>query len=325
MTDDGYALRVAREQNFYTGERPANSLPPIFSYWAARYVAPHLHEIFGTTEVEQFFANEIVRTSGKSQNVSVLSLGSGEASTEIDICKRIAALGKTATFYCTDISRGMNEAAERNSEAAGVSDNFNFIECDINTDFPDCPAEVVIANHSLHHFVELEQIFASVKKQIGRDGAFIVNDMIGRNGHMRWPEVLEFTKALWNLLPPEKRVDRMNGIEHNEFIDWDCADGTFEGIRAQDIMPLLVEIFEFERFFGFGGIADTFVDRMYGHNFSPDSPWDCGFIDVAELTNSALLKNGELKPTAMFATMRLAKFEDEKFWPLSAKEAVRVP
>jgi hypothetical protein len=127
-----------------------------------------------------------------------------------------------------------------------VDRNFEFLTCDINSHFPECDATIVLANHSLHHFVSLEYIFENVARQIGENGAFITNDMIGRSGHQRWPEVLTFTEAFWRLLPMEKRVDRTHSISKPEFMDFDCANGTFEGIRAQDILPLCVEMFHFE-------------------------------------------------------------------------------
>ncbi len=46
----------------------------------------------------------------------------------------------------------------------------------------------VMASHSLHHLVELEHIFDWVKEVLRPGCVFAINDMIGRNGHMRWPE-----------------------------------------------------------------------------------------------------------------------------------------
>ena len=48
--------------------------------------------------------------------------------------------------------------------------------------------------------------------------------------------------------------------------------GSFEGIRAQDILPLLVERFTFDEFIGFGNVIDPFVDRSFGPNFDIASP-----------------------------------------------------
>ncbi|MBZ9888938.1 class I SAM-dependent methyltransferase [Mesorhizobium sp. BR1-1-3] len=318
-----YDLMVSREQGFYHGERPSASIPPIFTYWAVKSLAPRMKEMFGTISVEEFYANEIERVAPHG-SLSVLSLGSGEASTELEIARILVGRGRTIKFYGSDISPAMSEAGRVNAESKGLSEHFEFLTFDINKQFPETDATVVLANHSLHHFVELEFILDNVKRQIGDDGALITNDMIGRNGHQRWPEVLAYTEMFWRLLPRNKRVDRIHMVPHIEYVDFDCANGTFEGIRAQDILPLCVEKFHFERFLGAGGIPDTFTDRMYGSNFATDEPFDTAFIDTVDMVNTDLLVAGKIKPTIMFATMR-NKQCDCISWPVTADKAVRTP
>ena len=54
-----------------------------------------------------------------------------------------------------------------------------------------------MANHSLHHVLALEHLFAQVSATLREDGVFVVNDMIGRNGHQRWPEALDLLQRIW--------------------------------------------------------------------------------------------------------------------------------
>jgi SAM-dependent methyltransferase len=204
---------------------------------------------------------------------------------------------------CTDISPDMIRAGKSNVHAAGLSTHFTFAECDVNSSFPEASWDAIIANHCLHHFVELEYIFTNVKKHLGH-GAFVVSDMIGRNGHMRWPEVLRLVEGAWAMLPPHKRYDCINRVQRTAYVNYDCAEGTFEGIRAQDILPLMIKNFYFERFLGYGGIPDIFVDRMYGPNFDPNEGADTSFVDFLELLNQSFMRAGVTKPTMMFATVR---------------------
>jgi SAM-dependent methyltransferase len=316
-----YQKLVERESVFFDGVAPILSIPKIFSYWAARYLSPRLIEMFGTNSIEEFFANEIDRVV-PSGHLGILSLGSGEASAEIGIAKFLKDKGRDFSFYCTDISDGMNNVAKNNARMAGFEAEFQTFKSDVNQAFPSIDANIVIANHSLHHFIGLEYIFENVRRQIGRDGAFIVNDMIGRNGHQRWPEVHRLVEVFWNLLPIEKRVDLIHKVPRPIFEDFDCANGTFEGIRAQDILPLCCDNFEFERFLGFGGLPDIFLDRMYGGNFDVNVEFDLAFVDALEEVNSALLLSGAIKPTAMFATMR-QKADNPRSWPSSPLESIR--
>ena len=61
--------------------------------------------------------------------------------------------------------------------------------------------------------------------------------------------------------------------------NWDCSKEGFEGIRAQDILPLLLQTFRFEAFVAFGNLPDVFVDRGFGHNLDPTSQEDVDFVD----------------------------------------------
>lgn len=279
--------------------------------------------MFGTASIEHFFALEILRIKRELNvdRVRVLSLGSGECSLEVGVAKILTYHGAPYSFCCTDISPSMIVAGEACAAREGLRANFEFRLCDINKDFPSGPWDVVVANHCLHHFIELEFIFDRIREELG-GGAFVISDMIGRNGHMRWPETLTFVEAFWNMLPPEKRVDRINRIARTNFVNYDCAAGTLEGVRAQDILPLLLGRFEFERFLGYGGLPDIFVDRMYGGNFDAESPADQAFIDALELVNSALMSSGQIKPTMMFATVR-AESTTCVFDPLHPLGAVR--
>ncbi len=111
------------------------------------------------------------------------------------------------------------------------------------------PVAACLAHHSLHHLVELELLFEQVTTWLAPEGAFVAVDMIGRNGHMRWPETLAIVRDIWTGLPDRLKWDRMFGRLDRWFENWDCSIEGFEGIRAQDILPLLLRGgFRFERF-----------------------------------------------------------------------------
>ena len=88
-----------------------------------------------------------------------------------------------------------------------------------------------------------------------------------------------------------------------KYENWDCSKEGFEGIRAQDILPLLITRFNFELFIAFGNIIDIFVDRCFGHNFDPAIEWDRSFIDRVQAIDMAAIEGGCVKPTHMLAAM----------------------
>jgi len=173
----------------------------------------------------------------------------------------------------------------------------------------------VLANYILHHIVELENLLEGVAAAIGGSGVFITADMIGRNGHMRWPEALCIITALWDTLPDELKYNHQFGVTDCTFNNWDCcSDGGFEGVRAQDILPLLVSRFHFEKFLAVGNLTDVFCDRLYGPNYNPTVPAHTQFIDSIELLNSLLLELGVIKPTMMLAVMSNQATASPRFW-----------
>ena len=98
----------------------------------------------------------------------------------------------------------------------------------------------MLANYILHHIVELERLFEGVAAAIGSSGVFLTADMIGRNGHMRWSEALGIITALWVTLPDALKYNHHLGSTDYTFNNRDCcSDGGLEGVRAQDILPLL--------------------------------------------------------------------------------------
>jgi hypothetical protein len=187
--------------------------------------------------------------------------------------------------------------------AAGLGPYVEPREVDLNGWSPDRTYHGVMANHSLHHLVELERIFLGVRRCLAPGATFSVNDMIGRNGHMRWPEVLEYVEQVWSFLPREKKYNHQQRTFDDRFQNRDYSHEGFEGIRAQDILPLLVREFGFLQFLPFGGVIDPFIDRGFGHNYDPARKADTELIDGLEELTSNLIDTGRTKPTQMLATL----------------------
>ena len=150
--------------------------------------------------------------------------------------------------------------------------------------------------------------------------------MIGRNGHMRWPEALVIVNEYWEELPASYRYDRQRFCQLDAFVNWDCAKDGFEGIRAQDILPLLVQRFSFEVFLAFSNVIDPFIERSFGPNFSVERDWDRTFVERVHARDEEELAAGRIKPTHMFAVMRSARSDAGPFvGNISPARAIRDP
>ncbi len=245
-----------------------------------------------------------VCTRRKAEHATFISLGAGNCDTETRLAKALRTSGIT-NFHieCQDINDAMLARGEQLSREEGVEQYIQPFKADFNTWVPDKTYDGVLANQSLHHVLELEHLFDQIAACLPKHGKFMISDMIGRNGHQRWPEALNMVHQFWQELPDRYRYNHLLRRHEEIYENWDCATEGFEGVRAQDILPLLNARFHYQLFIAYSNIIDIFIDRCFGHNFSPENAWDCQFIDRVEATDDAAITSGQIKPTHMMAVL----------------------
>lgn len=306
-----YADKVQRQIDQYSdiGQNrqvaDIQELPDIFHYWSNKYVLPLIIEIFGVANVfelySKYFADSLTKIH---HNNLLLSVGCGDCSFETGVALDLIKKGETDfVFECLDISPVLVKKSQDRVASLGLEKHFNISQVDINFWSPKDIYCGVMAHQSLHHVVELEQLLENIRKALHDDGVFITSDMIGRNGHMRWPEALEIVNGIWAFMPDQLKHNRLLKRFEEAYHNHDCSKEGFEGVRSQDILPLLVKNFHFERFLAYGNIPDVFIERCFGHNFSPDNTKDKAFVDFLEFLNRLLIDLGHIKPTMMFGVM----------------------
>lgn len=303
---DGYRARMAQELDAYSECHDVHDLPEIFHYWSDKYVRPML-EAVGVSNPDQFFARFLKLSAervGTDEPVFV-SIGSGNCDTEARVARLLRDQGLTRfTIECLDINQAMLDRGLAHAAEQGVAEHIQPLVGDFNDWHPKKRYAGIMANQSLHHVVELERLFDAVAKALLPGASFVISDMIGRNGHMRWPEALDALQTFWRELPDAYRYNRALKRHEPEYINWDCSQEGFEGIRAQDIVPALLDRFAFETFIGFGNVVDVLVDRAFGHNFNAEGEWDREFIDRVHAFDEAGFAQGTLTPTHMLAVLR---------------------
>jgi hypothetical protein len=323
-----YADRVTQQIHQFTNTAALWKLPPIYSYWNRKYVVPRVQRVSGAGSIFDAYFNAIATAAqAKGGKRTVLySIGAGDCTVETMLAKRLRAAKITnARVICLELSPVRLERARRGATAMGVADLMEFEETDLNVWRASEPVEVFIAHHTLHHLVELETIYDAIKAAMTDESVFLTADMIGRNGHQRWPEALSWIEQLWAVMPDRYKLNFQFRSYHENYLDWDCSTSGFEGIRAQDVLPLLVERFGYDWFAGYGGVIDPFVERGYGQNLDPDDPADTGFIDLVENLNQTLLEAGKLTPTMMVASFRKGGGQSKVFAGLTPERSVRRP
>jgi len=322
-----YAEKLRQQQQQYASGAEIHALPGIFDYWASRYVLPQIQQAFGANSITEIYAKPLAVLAQTHARCRFLSIGSGDCSEEIKIAQHLLAHGCSG-FEIVGLEVADNLIAEGNA-AIGRAGLDAFVKTqffDVNRQAIDGPVHAYIAHHSLHHIVELERLFDLIERTLTAEGHFVTCDMIGRNGHMRWPETLQRVEEIWTSLAEAKKFHWQFKETHHAFVNWDCTYEGFEGVRAQDILPLLLQRFSFAAFAACGGFVDPFVERGYGPNFSPDNAEDRAFIDRVATENDALLEAGTIKPTMMFADMvKKGPVETRVVGPRTPQHCVRIP
>jgi SAM-dependent methyltransferase len=301
-----YASRIDAELATYQDQEEIHDLPPIYHYWSEHYCLPLLTEV-GITSLDGFWDREIAAVCERRspQPARLVSLGAGNGDIELQIASRLAQQGiSNLQLVLLELNTVMLDRAQANAEVLDLGDRMDAVQADLNTWRAQQRADIYFAHHSLHHVVALEQLFAEVARSLAPDGILLTNDMIGRNGHRRWPEAAELVNRLWSITPERYRFNHYVGCVDDVYPDWDCSDVGFEGVRAQDILPLLLERFYPETYITFANVIDPFVDRVYGPNFDVNNREDTNFIDAVAHIDDAVIDLGLTTPTHILASFR---------------------
>jgi SAM-dependent methyltransferase len=300
-----YAARLAAEDRHYRDDTDVHNLPGMFHYWSNRYVRPKL-EAFGFSTPEAMFRKYLGEQFERHPNQPkrFVSFGSGNCNMEIELALDLRAHGHSDfVIECLDLNQSMLERGRTSAARREVPTHLNFVQADLNAWTPETEYDAVIANQALHHVLKLEDLFARIRSSLQPHGTLIVSELVGRNGHQRWPEALEIVHEFWRKLPPSHRFNRMLQRYEEMYLNYDCSADGFEGIRSQDILPLLLQNFNFDVFVAFANVIDPFLDRAFGYNFDAQAQWDRSFIDAIHQRDEQELAAGCLKPTHILAVL----------------------
>lgn len=299
-----YEEKIQQELRNFTEVSDVHALPAIYGYWSNKHLLPMFREC-GFAGVDEFYAKSLFEAAQRvGGSARFISIGAGNCDTEVRVACLLRDMGlRSFVLECLELNPSMLERGRQDAAANEIEGSLTFTQADFNAWIPTGSYTGAMANHSLHHVTNLEGLFDSIKSSLHPRGYFVTSDMIGRNGHQRWPEALVRVEQFWGELPEERRYNHLLRRHEPTFVNWDCSSEGFEGIRAQDILPLLVERFDFQVFLGFANVITPFIDRCFGHNFDAESPSDQALIDRIHAIDEDGFQSGELKPTQMLAVM----------------------
>ena len=303
MTDQ---RKFIEESDRFSASGDSHDLPEIANWFSRNILSHELIKHTGSNSFQELVLEEI-RNSRKANSEFVLvSLGAGHGQIEIDLLKMVQSISPGNThFHAIDLF-SPNDTVE--TKADGSTYRLTRVSQDLNK--PDFPrnADMIIVHHALHHFVALEKIFEAIHEiLLANSGTIVIADMIGRNGHMRWPESLRAINRIWEALPEEKKYNNQFNKTWHSFENWDCSGEGFEGIRSEDILKPLIKFFESAGSFFWGGVLDPFIDRGFGSNFDPKNHKDIEIITRVLEVETKLQEFGYLTATQVIGKFRPRK------------------
>lgn len=290
---------MKKEVEIYENQISVHDLPKCHSLYTSKAIEPHLREMTGVSNFNDWCALEIDKLSEKlNRKVYCLSIGCGNGDTEINILQRVK-YKDNIEFVSLDLNPSMLERGRASAIKNGLKMLY-FEEADFNNLSIQRKYDFFLANHSLHHVVELEKLFEEIEKASSDEMVFMINDVIGRNGHVLWDGAKEIVDYLWNQLDKKYKLNAYSHKYDENILNIDCSLEGFEGIRAQDILPALVKYFDFSMYIPFSLVAHKFVDRAYGHNFDVNNKTDVSIIQKIIDLDIKLLKGNKLAATQAF-------------------------
>jgi SAM-dependent methyltransferase len=295
--------KITEESNRFSDSGDSHDLPKIASWFSENILCPELLLHTGSKSFQDLVLQSIKENRKGSKEFVVVSLGAGHGQIENDILQKVDAVSPGDThFYAIDLF-SPNDTIESNIN--GNLYRLTRYSQDINKPvFPDT-ADLIIVHHALHHFVELEDIFESIYNILTSNaGTLVIADMVGRNGHMRWPESLYAISRIWWALPEEKQQNNQFNKRWSNFENWDCSAEGFEGIRSEDILKPLFKFFESSGSFFWGGVLDPFLDRGFGDNFDPSNQDDLKMINNVLSIENEMTDRGYLTPTQVIGRFK---------------------
>src|SRR5207249_4883032 len=129
-----YKASMRMEIDAYTATENVHDLPVMANYWSDKYLVPML-EPFGFRNSVEFFRTYIGRvcTNKKDSTISILSIGAGNAATEINIGEWLRENSiENYTFKCADINADVLKRGQASALDKGLADKFTFETFDVN-------------------------------------------------------------------------------------------------------------------------------------------------------------------------------------------------
>jgi SAM-dependent methyltransferase len=304
-------------------------LPPIHRFWYRRYMEPAFNRM-GFGSGSDLIRQRIAERARKADpaELTVLCVGVGVAQNERELAIELRSQGlSNVTFHCIGSDAEALKAGETEAARQALSKRFRFEHCDLARWRPRQRYPFVVTRHALHRQKGLEWLLDAAYDALEPDGEFLIDEVIGRNGHRLWLEARRALQPLWAELPEELRLDRITGQVFKEYPDIDASLDKRNGLRAADVLPLIEERFQFRLFAPYANLVMALIGRRFGPNFDEDDEVHRNHLQQVHMRDRVGMLQGEFAPTRMIAVAAASAAEckliDEQLTPAGVAAWIR--
>jgi len=237
------------------------------------------------------------RTASQSSKVNILSLGSGTGDFEIEL---LEASPTKLQCELIDINNELLKGAKKYAVKHKL--DLKTKVSDVNKiELKESTYDFVIVRSSMHHFIELEHICEQVNKSLKNNGDFLViGEIMGRNGEKLYPETKEIAQKIFDILPPKFRYNTYTKKTDSEVPDIDHSKDSFESIRSEEILPLLLQYFKPKEYVAYDAFITLLLDFRYGPNYDLNNSLDRSLVEMIANLDLFYISDSILKPVTLF-------------------------
>lgn len=242
---------------------------------------------------------------GDREHLRALSLGCGTGHNELEWAK----FGKFSRIDAFDLSEQRIQFANVVAAEKEYGQHIHYRVGDVfGIEMKENLYDVILAEHSLHHFSPLEQILLRIRKFLNPDGYFVVNEFVGPTRFQWSDRQLEVVNGLLAVLPIKyKTLWQTDAVKHKvakpSRLSMILHDPS-EAVESGKIMPLLHSIFEVVEFRVYGGNILHLLFNGIAHNFRSDDAEAQHYLDLIFKIEDMLLEGGEIQSDFIVAVCR---------------------
>jgi len=255
-----------------------------WGYWF-RYLSDHV--------MHTSLTSEILRFCEDVDNPQILSLGCGYGGIELELAQ---SLGSAYRMIAIDINPGVLSRARLEARRRKLSIQFQALDLNF-VEIPEKTFDLIFAHASLHHLLNLEHVFSQIHGGLRDHGRLVVQDVIGKTQVLFWKENVDFVVDLVRQMPRKYG----EGIHLTPYAEPAIQRG-MEGIRQEEIEPLLGEYFTPVKMFKYGSFIRMICTHpILGDRFDPDIEADREYLERLFELDVRQVDEGRLRPTEMLA------------------------